>query len=132
MDIALCVLDLQKNKMQYTGGMNNIIHLRDGKLEVIRADRTSVCMQYEKSKPFTMKEIDIRKGDVFYLFSDGYQDQFGGDHDRKYFVHRFYCKLLEIHRLPMSKQKEALERNLLEWKKNNIQTDDITVMGIRL
>jgi serine phosphatase RsbU (regulator of sigma subunit) len=132
MDIALCVLDVQNNKMQYTGGMNNIIHIQDGKLEVIKADRTSVCVQYDKSHPFTMKEIDIRKGDVFYLFSDGYQDQFGGRYDKKYFFHRLYVELLDIHRLPMAKQKDILEKNLKEWMGDNEQTDDITVMGIRL
>jgi serine phosphatase RsbU (regulator of sigma subunit) len=79
-----------------------------------------------------MKEIDYEKGDVLYLFSDGYQDQFGGEYDRKYFVHRFYTLLLDIHRRPMIIQKEALEKNLKEWMGDNIQTDDITVMGIRL
>ena len=132
MDIALCVLDLQNNTLQFTGGMNNIIHIRDRKLEVIRADRTSVCVLYAKDASFTMKEFDIRKGDMLYLFTDGYQDQFGGDHDRKYFAHRFYCVLLDIHRLPMLKQREILEKNLRDWKKDNIQTDDIIVMGIRL
>jgi serine phosphatase RsbU (regulator of sigma subunit) len=132
MDIALCVLDLQNNKLQFTGGMNNIIQIRDGKLEVIRADRNSVCVLYAKNAPFSMKEFDIRKGDVYYLFTDGYQDQFGGDHDRKYFAHRFYCSLLDIHRLTMAQQKEILEKNIQDWKKDNIQTDDITVLGIRL
>jgi serine phosphatase RsbU (regulator of sigma subunit) len=79
-----------------------------------------------------MKEFEYNKGDVFYLFSDGYQDQFGGDHDRKYFVHRFYTELLDIHRKPMLSQKEILEKNLKKWMRDNVQTDDITVMGIRL
>jgi serine phosphatase RsbU (regulator of sigma subunit) len=131
-DIALCVLDQQQKKIQFTGGMNNLIYIHDGKLEVVRADRNSVCVVYDNSGPFTMKEINYKKGDIFYLFSDGYQDQFGGDHDRKYFVHRFYCELLDIHILPMLKQKEILEKNLKEWMKDNVQTDDITVMGIRL
>jgi serine phosphatase RsbU (regulator of sigma subunit) len=78
-----------------------------------------------------MKEIDYKKGDIFYLFSDGYQDQFGGDQDRKYFSHRFYATLLEMHRLPMLNQREFLQKTLSEWKKDTIQTDDITVMGIR-
>jgi ligand-binding sensor domain-containing protein/serine phosphatase RsbU (regulator of sigma subunit) len=131
-DIALCVLDEQQKRIQYTGGMSNLIHISEGKLEVIRADRISVCVVYDNSGPFTIKEIDYKKGDVFYLFSDGYQDQFGGEHDRKYFVHRFYVELLEIHRLPMLKQKEILEKNIKEWMGDNVQTDDITVMGIRL
>jgi ligand-binding sensor domain-containing protein/serine phosphatase RsbU (regulator of sigma subunit) len=131
-DIALCVLDQQHKKIQFTGGMNNLIHIRNGKLEVIRGDRCSVCVVYNKSDIFTMKEFEYYKGDVFYLFSDGYQDQFGGEHERKYFVHRFYTELLDVHRKPMSSQKEILEKNLKEWMRDNVQTDDITVIGIRL
>jgi ligand-binding sensor domain-containing protein/serine phosphatase RsbU (regulator of sigma subunit) len=131
-DIALCVLDRQQKRIQFTGGMNNLIYIHEGKLEVIRADRNSVCVVYDNSGPFTLKEIEYKKGDTFYLFSDGYQDQFGGEHDRKYFIHRFYTLLLDIHRQPMLKQKESLERNLKEWMGDNVQTDDITVMGVRL
>jgi ligand-binding sensor domain-containing protein/serine phosphatase RsbU (regulator of sigma subunit) len=132
MDIALCVLDKDQKKIQYTGGMCNLIYIRNRKLEVFRSDRTSVCVLYNIYEPFTMKEFEYKTGDVLYLFSDGYSDQFGGEHDRKYFVHRFYVELLDIHRLPMLKQKEILEKNLKEWMGDNVQTDDITVMGIRL
>ena len=132
MDIVLCVLDKDKKKIQYTGGLINLIYIRNGKLEIVRSDRNSVCVLYNYSEPFTMKEFEYKTGDVFYLFSDGYPDQFGGVHDRKYFVHRFYVELLDIHRLPMLKQKEILEKNLKEWMGDNVQTDDITVMGIRL
>jgi ligand-binding sensor domain-containing protein/serine phosphatase RsbU (regulator of sigma subunit) len=131
-DIALCVMDQQQKRIQFTGGMNNLVHIRDGKLEVLRGDRCSVCVVYKNSDLFTMKEFEYKKGDVFYLFSDGYQDQFGGEHDRKYFVHRFYTELLDIHRLPMLKQKEILEKNYKEWIRDNEQTDDVTVMGIRV
>jgi serine phosphatase RsbU (regulator of sigma subunit) len=131
-DIALCVLDHQQKRIQFTGGMSNLIHIHDGSLNVIRADRNSICVIYDNSGPFTIKEIDYKEGDLFYLFSDGYQDQFGGEHDKKYFVHRFYTLLLDIHRKPMLKQKEILEKNLKEWMGDNEQTDDITVMGIRL
>jgi ligand-binding sensor domain-containing protein/serine phosphatase RsbU (regulator of sigma subunit) len=127
-DIVLCVLD----QHQYTGGMNDLVYIRDGKLEVLKADRLSVCVLLEDTGPFTMKEIDYKKGDLLYLFSDGYQDQFGGNQDKKYLSHRFYATLLEIHELPMASQKEILETKLNEWMKDKIQTDDITVIGIRL
>jgi ligand-binding sensor domain-containing protein/serine phosphatase RsbU (regulator of sigma subunit) len=131
MDIALCVLDQANRKIQYSGGMNNIVYIRDGKLEVIKADRFSVCVVDEETGPFTLKEIDLMEGDVFYLFSDGYKDQFGGDFDKKYLVPHFYLTLLEIHKLPMVTQKETLEKKLTEWMKDTVQTDDITIMGIQ-
>ena len=60
------------------------------------------------------------------------QDQFGGDFDRKFLRNHFYLTLLEIHEFPMEKQKEFLGKKLNDWMKDKIQTDDITVMGIRL
>jgi len=132
MDIALCVLDWHQKRIQFTGGMNNLVYIRDKKLEIVKADRFSVCASYDFSFPFTMKEIECRKGDVFYLSSDGYQDQFGGDFDKKFLRQYLYLTLLEIHELPMLKQKKILEKKLIEWMKDNTQTDDITIMGIRL
>jgi ligand-binding sensor domain-containing protein/serine phosphatase RsbU (regulator of sigma subunit) len=130
-DIALCILEKDRKVIQYSGGMNELVYVRKGELEVVKADHLSVSVVYEDASSFTMKEISYQKGDVFYLFSDGYQDQFGGEHNKKYLSHRFYKTLLEISALPMSRQKEILEQKLREWMKDNIQTDDITVMGIR-
>jgi len=132
MDIALCVLDQRQNKLQFTGGMNNLVYIRDKILQEVKADSFSVCALTDYPGTFTMKEIECKKGDVFYLFSDGYQDQFGGETDRKYLRRQFYMTLLEIHELPMLKQKEFLAKKLVEWMKNTPQTDDITVMGVRL
>jgi|WetSurMetagenome_2_1015567.scaffolds.fasta_scaffold03932_3 ligand-binding sensor domain-containing protein/serine phosphatase RsbU (regulator of sigma subunit) len=132
MDLALCVVDKTEKKIQYTGGMNDLVYIRNEKLNLIRADRISACILYNNSGSFTKKEIDYEDGDIFYLFSDGYRDQFGGENDKKFMTRRFYQILLEIHKLPMQTQKEILERRLIDWMKDNDQTDDITVMGIRL
>jgi ligand-binding sensor domain-containing protein/serine phosphatase RsbU (regulator of sigma subunit) len=131
-DIAVCVLDQQTNRIQYTGGMSDLVYIHNGKLQVIKADRLSVCVLDGNTGPFTMKEIKYAKGDVLYLFSDGYKDQFGGEYDKKFLAKHFHLTLLEIHKLPMFDQKEILERKLKGWMKDTIQTDDITVMGIRL
>jgi ligand-binding sensor domain-containing protein/serine phosphatase RsbU (regulator of sigma subunit) len=129
-DIALCVLDKHQKRIQYTGAMSDLVYIRDKKLEEVKADHISVSVLSYDSGQFAMNEIDCRKGDVFYLFSDGYKDQFGGESNKKYLKQRFYDTLLEIHELSMSNQKEILEKKLNEWMKDNIQTDDITVMGI--
>jgi ligand-binding sensor domain-containing protein/serine phosphatase RsbU (regulator of sigma subunit) len=131
-DIGLCVFDRQKRIIQYTGGMIDLLYFRDKKLVEVKADNQSVSLLSHDSGPFTQKEIDCRKGDVFYLFSDGFQDQFGGENNKKYLRHRFYCTLSEIHELTIPAQKESLEKTLNEWMRDNIQTDDITVMGFKL
>ena len=119
-------------QIQYTGAVNHLVYIRKGKLKVIEADHFSVNSLHEDISSFTLKNIDYKKGDIIYLFSDGYKDQFGGNLDKKYSNKRFYATLLEIHKLPMKNQKAVLEKKLAEWMKDNIQTDDITVLGIRL
>jgi serine phosphatase RsbU (regulator of sigma subunit) len=131
LDLALCVLDRQKKQIQFTGAMNHLVYMRDGKLNEIKADCFSVNSIRDDFSPFTCKTVDLKRGDMVYLFSDGYMDQFGGDRDKKYSARRFYDTLLEVHQLPMDSQKKALEKKLKEWKRHYEQTDDIMVMGIR-
>ncbi len=131
LDLALCVLDRQKKQIQFTGAMNHLVHIHDGKLNEIKADSFSVNSIRDDFSPFTCKTVDLKRGDMVYLFSDGYMDQFGGDRDKKYSARRFYDTLLEVHQLPMDSQKKALEMKLKEWKRHYEQTDDIMVMGIR-
>jgi serine phosphatase RsbU (regulator of sigma subunit) len=72
------------------------------------------------------------KGDVFYLSSDGYEDQFGGPDGKKLKSKRFRQMLLDVHKLPMSEQKEIIERRFEEWKGELRQIDDVVVAGIRI
>jgi ligand-binding sensor domain-containing protein/serine phosphatase RsbU (regulator of sigma subunit) len=132
MDMALCVIDRHKKTIQFTGAKRNYVYIRDGKLEVIKGDYLSVSILSSNDGVFSKKEIDFMEGDIFYLFSDGYQDQFGGEFDKKYLISQLYRSFLEIHKLPMADQKQILEVRLKEWMKDTIQTDDITVAGIRL
>jgi serine phosphatase RsbU (regulator of sigma subunit) len=82
-------------------------------------------------RDFTRHEMEIREGDVIYLYSDGYEDQFGGENNKKFSRHRFRELLLEIHELKMTEQKRALQISLEDWMNGHEQVDDITVMGIR-
>jgi ligand-binding sensor domain-containing protein/serine phosphatase RsbU (regulator of sigma subunit) len=132
MDISLCVLDTRLNRIQFTGGINDLVFIRDEKLNVLKADRYPVGDYDDYPGFFSMHEVQYKKGDVFYLSSDGYRDQFGGEFDKKFLRQNFYLTLLEMHRLPMAEQKMLLEEKLIKWMKDNSQTDDITVMGVRL
>ncbi len=132
MDIALCVMDRKNKTIQFTGGMNDLVYIHQGIPEVIEADHISVSVLYSDYGKFSKKEIHFEKGDVLYLASDGFQDQFGGNRDKKFLRQRFHALLTEISQMPMAVQKEVLEKRLREWMGSTVQTDDITVMGIRL
>ena len=131
-DLALCVLDRKSRMLQFTGAINGMVLIRNGKMEKIRGDHSSVCYSMDNKNPFTRKEIPYEKGDVFYLYSDGFADQFGGREEKKYKVARLNDKLMEIHQLEMIEQGRILERELLDWMGEVEQTDDISLMGVRL
>ena len=85
----------------------------------------------EKMEPFTLHTIPIQKGDVIYTSTDGFADQFGTN-GKKLMKKRFKEELLKIHHLPMHEQKEYLNNFFETWKGNDEQTDDVTVIGIRI
>jgi ligand-binding sensor domain-containing protein/serine phosphatase RsbU (regulator of sigma subunit) len=132
MDISLCVLDKNEKKVQFTGGMNNLVHISNNKMNIIKADRLTVSSISDNSRSFTLNEFTYSKGDLLYLFSDGYRDQFGGPEKKKYLIRQLNSFLFKIHALPMAEQKELLLKENIDWMGNSPQTDDITVMGVRL
>jgi len=132
MDIALCVLDIQQKKLQFAGAMNDLVYVSNGQKNVLKADHMDVSPADFNKEKFTLKEVDYMDGDMIYLFSDGYQDQFGGDFDKKFLRPHFYNTLFEMSSLPVKSQRDFLEKKLQDWMRDRTQTDDITVVGIRL
>ncbi|MCK5067907.1 MAG: SpoIIE family protein phosphatase, partial [Bacteroidales bacterium] len=128
---ALCVYDPDSSKLQYSGGFSPLAFIRNGEIELIKADPMPVGIGALAGRDFTKHEIEVGKGDVIYLYTDGYEDQFGGEKDKKFSRKRFRELLLSIHSLPMPDQKSVLETRLDEWMDGREQIDDITVMGIR-
>ncbi|MCK5136325.1 MAG: SpoIIE family protein phosphatase [Bacteroidales bacterium] len=131
MDMALCVVDPGKRTLQYSGGFNPLIIIRDGELIMYKADPMPIGIGAITGRVFTKHDINLQKGDLVYLYSDGYEDQFGGEKDKKFSRKRFRNLLLEIHSMPVPEQKAALEKALDAWMDGHEQVDDITVMGIK-
>jgi serine phosphatase RsbU (regulator of sigma subunit) len=131
-DMALCALDTKTMVIQFAGAMNPFYLLRNGDLEEIKADRMPVGFYPNEKPEFTNHEIQLKTNDLFYLFSDGYMDQFGGENGLKFKASNFQKILLENHDKPMQIQKEKLEQHLNSWMKGYEQTDDILVMGVRV
>jgi serine phosphatase RsbU (regulator of sigma subunit) len=133
MDISLISIDFKNLKLNYAGGYNPLFLIRDNELITVKADKFPIGgYMGEKLRNFTNNEMDIKKGDVLYLFSDGYSDQFGGSDDSKFLIRRFRELLLKIHNEPMNEQKEILNQIHDDWRGNSVQIDDILVIGIRI
>ena len=135
-DMALCVLDLKNNMMQYSGADNPLYMIRDvegePELKEYKADRMPLGYYHGKDRPFTNHEIDLEQGDTFYLFSDGFVDQKGGKDNKRYMSKGFKSLLKEIQDQSMQDQKGILDKTLADWMGSNSQTDDILIIGIRV
>ena len=132
MDLALCIIDHEKNVLQYAGAYNSLYYLRDGELHQIKADRMPIGIHIKEKDTFTKHELELQSGDVFYIFSDGYVDQFGGEKGRKFKTKPFKRLLTQIHKEPMNIQKQKLDETIVEWQGDHNQVDDIIVIGFRI
>jgi serine phosphatase RsbU (regulator of sigma subunit) len=108
-----------------------LIILRDGEIIQRKADKQPVG-NYFFQKPFTTHTVNLEKGDMIYLFSDGYADQFGGENGKKFKLKAFLELLKEIYSLPMPEQLAILDKKFEEWKGTFEQIDDVCVMGVRV
>jgi serine phosphatase RsbU (regulator of sigma subunit) len=130
MDIAICVIDFDTNTLWYAGANNPLYLVRGGELIHYRADKMPVAIHY-KMVPFTLHKIDLQKGDAFYIFSDGYCDQFGGPKQKKFMSMQLKEILVAMAGKPMLQQGERLNDIFEEWRGDSPQVDDVTLIGVR-
>ncbi|GAB4294748.1 MAG: hypothetical protein Kow0068_19540 [Marinilabiliales bacterium] len=132
LDIAFCILDINTLSLKYAGAYSPLVYVSDNKLYEVKADRMPIGIIHGAEKQFTNHTIQLKKGDMVYLFSDGFADQFGGDGHKKFKSKRFKKELLHISGMKTEEQKKYLIKIFNEWKQNLNQLDDILVMGLRI
>jgi serine phosphatase RsbU (regulator of sigma subunit) len=130
MDIAVCVVDFDKNILWYAGANSPLYLVRGGELTHYRADKMPVAIHY-KMEPFTLHKIDLQKGDAFYIFSDGFADQFGGPKQKKFMSMQLRETLVAMAGMPMLQQGERLNEIFEGWRGDGPQIDDVTLIGVR-
>lgn len=137
MDISLLLINNKTLKCQWSGANNPLYIVSSGKnqLEEIKPDKRPIAI-YPDMKDFTNHEITASRGDTFYLFTDGYADQFGGAKGKKFMSRNFKNLLAENAHKPMSEQNTIIDNTIESWKHADgagyEQIDDITVLGIRI
>jgi len=131
MDIALAIIDVDKQKLQFSGANNPLYIIRNGELLEYKATKNPVGIHY-KEVPFATNEIQLQKGDNIYVFTDGFADQVGGDAGEKLLKKRFKQMLLDIAHLNMQQQHNHLKDQFDNWQKEHEQVDDVLVLGIRI
>ncbi len=131
MDIALGVLDLDTNVLEYAGANNPLYILRGTELMETKADKQPIG-SFENRKPFTTHRFDMQAKDRIILFSDGYADQFGGPKGKKFKYKTFKNLLLEHKNTSFSEFKTILDDHFEEWRGDLEQIDDVCVMGVEI
>ena len=132
MDISLIRINLNNTAQVMWAGANNPLYIiSDNELHEIKADKQSIGYGYNM-QPFTNHSLNLKKGDLIYLFTDGFADQFGGTNGKKFKYKPFKQLLLKIKDKPMPEQKSILNQAFEEWKGNLEQVDDVCIVGIRL
>lgn len=134
MDISLVSIDFKNNLFEFSGAHNSawVIRKADESFELIelKGDKQPIG-NFERALPFTKKDFSIQKGDILFLSSDGYADQFGGEKNKKIKNTNFKKLLIQNAHLELKKQQSILKTFFEEWKGDNEQLDDVCVVGIK-
>jgi len=133
MDLALIAFNKKNFTLEFAGAYNPLYVVRKGDVFVYKGDRFPIGMTtMDEKKSFTNQSVDIQPGDMVYMCSDGYADQFGSADGKKYKSENVKKLLSEIWHLPINKQKEKLEKEIVDWKGDLSQVDDIMFIGTRI
>lgn len=129
MDIALCCLE--GNKLHYSGANNPLWIIRNGEIIETKANKQPIG-KYKLEDPFTTHSFELQEDDSFYIFSDGYPDQFGGPKGKKFMYKAFRELLLSVQDKSMDEQKTIIDMNFETWRGDLEQIDDVCVIGVRV
>jgi len=132
MDASLICFDYENQKLTYSAANNPIWIIRENNLIELAHDKMPIGKHDKDQISFTQNEFQLQKGDVIYTLTDGFQDQFGGLKTKKFMTKNLKQLLIANCQLPMSEQKNILEKTLIEWIGDGEQIDDITILGIKI
>ncbi len=151
MDMALCIINHKLNTIEFSGANNGVwivsskdmsadipshkksVLEQDGvKLIEIKGNKFPIGKHTGELKSFESFVYQLNKGDTFYLSTDGFADQFGGQNNKKFKYKRFKQLLLTLNSAQMDERKEKLIQAFEDWKGDNEQLDDVCVVGVRV
>lgn len=132
MDIVFCKFNLEAMEGQFCGAGRPLVRLRNGELKEFKKGQFAVGYELFGEKQFETVSFKLEAGDQFYLFSDGYTDQFGGEKVKKFNRKRLRSLLKSITDMPMKQQKKELKMTLRNWMGVNEQVDDVCMLGVKV
>ncbi|OFX17463.1 MAG: hypothetical protein A2033_12070 [Bacteroidetes bacterium GWA2_31_9] len=133
MDIAICSLNTETLVLQYSGAYNTLVYISNSELFEIKADKFPIGVNYDGlADNYTNQTVNLKKGDLLYMYSDGYADQFGGEKGKKFKYKPLKELLLSVRNETMQNQQAIIEKTFNDWKKDQEQVDDVLIFGVRI
>ncbi len=137
MDMSLCTIDKEKKIVEWAGAKNPLVYIQNDELVHIKGSPRGIggyqLINDERQEDFKNHIISYANTETyFYIFSDGFQDQFGGPRERKFMIKRLKNLILENHKKPMNEQKQIFNSVIESWMEKTDQTDDILLIGFKL
>lgn len=130
-DGILLRINLVTREMIYTAANNSPVVISNGEIKHLKADKMPVGYG-ERKEDFSQHKIEITKGDILYLYTDGYADQFGGPKGKKFKYKQLNELLLDLSQKSLNEQSSTLEKQFNAWKGNLEQVDDVCIIGFKL
>lgn len=131
MELALISVNFEQKKIEFAGAMRPLYFVKEGDLHIIKGDKYSIGGESRHRKNFKTNRIGFDRDDCFYLFSDGYPDQFGGPKGKKFMTRNVGEMVKSMAHLPMKEQGNIVKNSMLNWMRDDEQVDDILIAGIK-
>jgi serine phosphatase RsbU (regulator of sigma subunit) len=133
MDVSICAYSISTNTLYWAGANNPFWLLRNGatEMEEVKPNKQPIG-KFSDQKPFTTHSFQMTSGDSFYIFTDGYQDQFGGEKGKKFKAAALKELLVSIKDKPMDQQRLVIDDAFEKWRGKLEQVDDVCVIGVRI
>ncbi|MBK7131025.1 MAG: SpoIIE family protein phosphatase [Crocinitomicaceae bacterium] len=132
MDISFCTIDYKNMELEFAGANNPLYIIRNNEYIIVKADKLAIGSFEPGAQQYSNTRVPIQKGDMIYLFTDGYADQFGGEKGKKFLYRHFRDTLMNVHQKNMKEQHDALKHQIESWQGPYEQLDDILVIGVRI
>lgn len=129
-EMSMCIIDKSTKEMEFSGAFLPVYIVRDDKLIEIKGDKKNVVQSFAMVS-FNRSTFRLREGDILYLFSDGYADQFGGPENKKFMYRRLRHLLLTISKYPLMDQERILDETITSWMGDHEQIDDMMILGVK-
>lgn len=132
MDLGMAAVNWETMMLEYAGANNPLYVVRSGELQELKPNKFAICSFEPNTKNYDVQKFPLESGDTLFLATDGFVDQFGGPHGKKFMRRRFRELLVETASLPVMEHEAHLKHQFEAWRGEEEQVDDVLVVSVRV